>query len=179
MQRTTAAHDLPRFRRVIYQHSLGQHKDSLCDLSDAILTSARPATLARLSLASDLRRRWSPVSDALTDGCLYVPLRRCLLVAALPGVPAASQPLWAIDASTWPRPAAPTSPERTYAHRVAVGRSQRDVVAGWVYPWLVAFPAAQGSWVVPLDVLRRRPTAGTATALANSQRRPGEPESWR
>jgi hypothetical protein len=130
MQPTTAA-DLILFREVIYRHTLGQRKDSLCDLVDAILTSAGPATLARLSLAAGFRRRWSSVSDALSEGRLDVPLLRRLLVAALPAVPAGRRPVWAIDAATWPRPAAHTSPERTYAHRVAVGTPQRGVVAGW------------------------------------------------
>ena len=131
MQLTTASHDLRLFRRVIYQHTLGQRKDSLFDLTDAILTSTGPATLARLSRAPGFRRRWSSVSDALTDGRLDVPLLRRRLVAALPAVPAADRPLWAIDASTWPRPAAVTSRERTSAHRVAVGTPQSGVVGGW------------------------------------------------
>ena len=131
MQPTTASHDLSLFRRVIYQHTLSQRKDSLCDLIDAILTNTGPATLARLSLAPGFRRRWSSVSDALTDGRVDVPLLRRLLVAALPVGPADTRPLWALDASTWPRPAAVTSPERTDAHRVAVGTPQSGVVAGW------------------------------------------------
>ena len=169
MQLTTASHDLILFRRVIYQHTLGQRKDSLFELTDAILTSAGPATLARLSLAPGFRRRWSSVSDALTDGRVDVPLLRRLLVAALPVVPGGARPLWAIDASTWPRPAATTSRARTYAHRVAVGTPQSGVVGGWEYQWVVAVPEAQGSWVLPLDATRRRPTAGTATALASTQ----------
>ncbi len=171
MQPTTASHDLSLFRQVIYQHALGLRKDSLFDLTDAILTSAAPATLARLSLAPGFRRRWSSVSDALTDGRLDVPLLRRLLVAALPVVPAADRPLWAIDASTWPRPAATTSRERTYAHRTAVGTPQSGVGGGWEYQWLVAVPEAHGSWVLPLDVTRRHPAAGTATALAITQLR--------
>jgi len=171
MQMTTTSHDLMLFRRVIYQHALGQRKDSLFDLTDAILTSAGPATLARLSLAPGFRRRWSSVSDALTDGSMDVPLLRRLLVAALPAMPAADRPVWAIDASTWPRPAAATSRARTYAHRIAVGTPQSGVVAGWEYQWLVAVPEAQGSWVLPLDVTRRHPSAGTATALALTQLR--------
>src|SRR5687768_3357921 len=109
MQRTTASHDLMLFRGVIYRHTLGLRKDSLFDLTDAILTSAGPATLARLSLAPGFRRRWSSVSDALTAGRVDVPLLRRLLVAALPAAAADRRPLWAIDASTWPRPSAATS----------------------------------------------------------------------
>lgn len=171
MQLTTASHDLRLFRRLIYQHTLRQRKDSLFDLIDAVLTSAAPATLARLRLAPGFRRRWSAVSDALIEGHLDAPLLRRLLVAALPAVPAADRPLWALDASTWPRPAAAPSGERTYAHRVAVGTPQSGVVGGWEYQGLVAVPEAQGSWVLPLDIARRRPAAGAATALAITQLR--------
>jgi hypothetical protein len=171
MQTTPPHHDLSLFRRVIHQHALGLRKDSLCDLTDAILTSPTATTLARLSLAPGFRRRWSSGSDALTDGRVEVPTLRRLLVAALPTVPAGERPLWAIDASTWPRPAAHTSPERTYAHRVAVGTPQSGVVPGWEYQWLVAVPEPRGSWLLPLDVSRRRPTDASPTALAITQLR--------
>ena len=42
---------------------------------------------------------------------------------------------------------------------------------GWEYQWLVAVPEATRSWVLPLDVARRGPAAGTPTALAIAQLR--------
>ena len=74
-----------------------------------------------------------------------------------------------IDGTTWPRPSASTSPERTYCHRVAAGIPQDGVVPGWEYQWLVAVPEEQGSWVLPLDVRRRRPDSASPTALALEQ----------
>ena len=116
---------------MLYQHPVGQRKERLFDLPDAILTSAGPATLARRSLAPSCRRRWSSVADALTNGRVDGSLLRHLLVAALPADPAVARPVWAIDGATWPRPAATTSRERTDAHRIAVGTPQSGSVAGW------------------------------------------------
>jgi hypothetical protein len=44
-------------------------------------------------------------------------------------------------------------------------------VPGWEYQWLVRVPEAAGSRVLPLEVRRRAPGAGTATALALAQLR--------
>ena len=39
----------------------------------------------------------------------------------------------------------------------------------WAYQWLVAVPDAAGSWMLPLEVQRRGPTAKSATAAALDQ----------
>src|SRR5438128_11823143 len=85
--------------------------------------------------------------------------------------PAASseRPLWALDGTHWPRPAAATSAERTYERRVATGRPRDGVVPAWADQWLVAVPEARGSWILPLDVRRRGPTVGLPTTLALAQ----------
>jgi len=43
------------------------------------------------------------------------------------------------------------------------------VVPAWSYQWLVATPDVAGSWVLPLDVQRRGPTAKSATEVALEQ----------
>ena len=179
MQAPEQETDLARFRATLYATALGQRKDSLCDLLDAVLTADGPATLARLSLAAGFRRRWPSVSDALAAGALHLDLVRRLLVRSLPVARAtaatalpsrdALRPVWAVDGSTWPRPQAKTSPERTWGRQVHAGVPQDGVVPAWEYQWLVAVPEATGSWVLPLDVARRSPTAGTPTALALDQ----------
>jgi hypothetical protein len=172
---------LARFRATLYATALSQRKDSLCDLLDAVLTANGPATLARLSLAPGFRRRWPSVPDALAAGALHLDIVRALLVARLPPPPLlvagasplpsrdALRPVWAVDGSTWPRPQAKTSPERTWGRQVHAGLPQDGVVPAWEYQWLVAVPHAGQSWVLPLDVARRGPTAGTPTELALEQ----------
>src|SRR5207244_7998056 len=101
-------------------------------------TADGPATLARLSLAAGFRRRWPSVSDALAAGALHLDLVRRLLVRSLPVARAtaatalpsrdALRPVWAVDGSTWPRPQAKTSPERTWGRQVHAGVPQDGVV---------------------------------------------------
>jgi hypothetical protein len=172
---------LARFRAALYATALGKRKDSLCDLLDAVLTADGPAPLARLSLAPAFRRRWPSVSDALAAGELHVDAVRQVLVRHLPVAPPpaagpgagpardARRPVWAVDGSAWPRPQARTSPERTWGRQVHAGLPQDGVVPAWEYQWLVAVPHAGRSWVLPLDVARRSPTAGTPTELALDQ----------
>src|SRR5574341_456075 len=160
---------LARLRATLYATGLGHRKDSLFETLDAVLTADGPATLARLSLAPGFHRGWASVPDGLAAGQVHLDVVRALLVRTLPPLPSREllRPLWVGDASTWPRPEARTSPERTYCHRVTAGVPQSGIVAGWEYQWLVAVPEAPGSWILPLDVTRRPPpTCPTSTGLA-------------
>ncbi|MGH2456686.1 MAG: transposase [Candidatus Limnocylindria bacterium] len=171
MDITPAPPPLARFRAEFYQRALGLRRDALFALGDAVLAGAGPTSLVRRSLAPPFRRRWASAPDALADGTLDAAALRRLFTRALPAPPAESRPLWALDGSTWPRPAAKTSPERTYERCLNRGRPQAGIVAGWEYQWLVAVPEADGSWVLPLDVARRAPAAGSPTQLAICQLR--------
>ena len=73
------------------------------------------------------------------------------------------RPLWVIDGTNWPRPAARASGQRTWEYRPLPGWPQNGVVPAWAYQWLVGVPDVAGSWVLPLDVQRRGPTAMSAT----------------
>lgn len=170
MERTAAYGALARFRRQLYG-VLGHRKDTLFELAEAALVAPVRATLVRLSLASGFRRRWPSAPDALADGTLDADRLRALLAGHAAVPPPGDRVVWACDGTVWPRPAAATSPERTWGRRVAPGVPQDGVVPGWEYQWLVALPAAAGSWVLPLEVRRRAPGAGTPTDLALAQLR--------
>jgi DDE superfamily endonuclease len=156
------------FRRELYA-ALDHRQDSLFELVDAVLSTPERRSLVRLSLCPCFRRRWASACDALTDGRLEVRALRALFVAHLPAPADGERPLWVVDGTYWPRPAAPTSPERTWEPRPLPGKPQRGVVPAWEYQWLVAVPEAAGSWVLPLDVQRRGPTSGTPTQVAIQQ----------
>jgi hypothetical protein len=157
------------FRQELYQTVLGHRKDSAFELSEAVLCAGGPEPLVRLSLAPSFRRGWASAPDALADGTLDVDALRAQFVATLPPPPAGERELWVIDGTTWPRPHAVTSPERTYGHRVAAGIPQHGVVPSWEYQWLVRLPEPGGSWVLPLDLARRGPQNPSPTVLALSQ----------
>jgi hypothetical protein len=165
---TTPQVPLAHFRAECYQ-TFGRRRDSLFDLLDAVLTTEHPASLVRLSLAPGFRRAWPSLFDALSDGEIDHAALGRVWVRHLPPPAPDTRPLWALDGSTWPRPEARTSPERTCCRFVTAGIPESGIVPGWEYQWLVAIPEARGSWVLPLDIARRGPTAGTPTALAITQ----------
>ena len=165
MQTTLAWETLKQFRLAAYR-TLGRRKDSLFELMEAVLAGSGPATLVRLRLAAVFRRAWPSVSDALADGGVDAEAcRRLVQTTAIEPSPG-GRPVWALDGTVWPRPAAGTSPERTYGHRTTAGIPQDGVVPAWEYEWLVEVPAPGTGWVLPLDVERRGPGAGTPTAVA-------------
>lgn len=165
---TTPVSPLAHFRAELYQ-TFGRRRDALFDLLDAVLTGERVTSLVRVSLAPAYARRWPSIFDALTDGRLDAGALRRLLVRTLPRPASDRRELWALDGSGWPRPEAKTSPERTYTRFVTPGIPESGIVDGWEYQWLAAIPEDRGSWVLPLDVRRRGPTAVTATQLAIAQ----------
>jgi DDE superfamily endonuclease len=150
-------------------YALGLRQDSLFELMDAVLTAPERRTLVRLSLCPCFRRRWSSTCDALADGSLDVKALRALFqtYVALPA--RGERPLWAVDGTHWPRPAAGTSPARTWEYRPLPGKPQQGVVPAWAYHWLVQVPEPEGSWVLPLDVQPRGLTADTPTQVAIRQ----------
>jgi hypothetical protein len=122
-----------------------------------------------LSLTPLFRRRWASAPAAVQRGTLDIAACQHVVHTTLAQQPLADRPVWALDGTVWPRPAAHTSPGRTWVHRTTAGRPQSGVVPGWEYQWLVAVPEPGGSWVLPLDVTRRAPDGPTPTALAVSQ----------
>jgi hypothetical protein len=172
MSTTDSSRRLAAFRQEVYRRILGHRQDSLFEIMDALLTADGPATLARLSQAPSVRRRWPSFPDALAAGTLDQPALLRLLTTTLPAPAPGERAVWALDGTVWPRPQARTSPERTYGRTpLAGGRPDAVLRPSWEYQWLVALPEAAGSWMLPLDVRRRGPDAPAPTVLAIEQLR--------
>lgn len=176
MQNTTATTALAAFRHEVYHHTLGHRKDSLFELLEATLAAPGPTSLVRLTLSPPFTRRWASAPDALADGTLDpAAARRALAAQTTPALGEQAQVggrvVWAVDGTTWPRPAARTSPERTWGHRTNPGVPQEGVVPAWEYQWVVAVPLPGQSWVLPLAVDRRGPGEDRPTPLALRQLR--------
>lgn len=170
MEPTTIAR-LTRFRHRLYHEGLGLRRDAQFELLDAVLTGAGPTSLAERSLAPCFRRRWASAPDALADGTQHAAVLRRRFARAAPAPAAGGRPVWAVDGSSWPRPAAKTVAERTFCRVVTRGQPAEAMVGGWEYQWLALVPEAAGSWALPLDVRRRGPAVGTPTDLAIAQLR--------
>ena len=111
------------FRQELYD-ALGLRQDSLFELIDALLTAPERRTLVRLSLCPCFRRRWPSACDALADGTVDVGGLRALFQAHAPQPDPGERPLWVVDGTHWPRPAAATSPARTWEYRPLPGKPQ-------------------------------------------------------
>jgi hypothetical protein len=160
---------LATFRARLYHRVLDHRKDTLFELLDALSTGAGPVPLVHHSLSPVMHRGWASLPDALDAGTLKLTELRQVLVDYLPVAPDDGWPVWVVDGTHWPRPAAVTSPERTWEHRPSSGIPQHGLVPAWAYQWLVAVPLPGTSWTLPLDVRRRGPASGTPTALAITQ----------
>src|SRR5216683_387887 len=188
-QRTggNALDELAGFRAGWYR-CLWQRPDALFETTDAVLTAGPVPSLPYLSLEPVMRRGHGMVYQGLAEGKIDEDAVRDLLVACRPrSWPA----VFAIDASTYPRPEAEASPEREFHHHSCAGAHGKDgtVIPGWAFQWLSQLSFAGGSWsgsaTTGSCTATRRPAspagragpASTATAATGSSARtppPGE-----
>jgi hypothetical protein len=143
---------LARFRREL-RWCLWRRGDALFDLADAVLTAPHAGSLPYLSLEPCFRRGHGMVYQGLSEGGIDEEALRDLLAA----VRERDWPLvFAIDASTYPRPWAETSPGREFHHHACPGSHGGDgaAVKGWAFQWLSQVSFAHDSWTAPQDQVR-------------------------
>jgi hypothetical protein len=145
---------LRAFRRDVYG-CLRRRADALFELGDALLCARPVSSLPYLSLEPAFRRSWGMVYQGLAAGRVDPDaLRDVLVTHRPPGWPV----VFGVDASTVPRPWAPTSPDRQFQHAAKAGRVGADpVVAGWAWQWLSQLSFDADSWTAPQDVIRVGP----------------------
>jgi hypothetical protein len=132
---------LQQFRQALYD-SLGNARDAVFDLMDAVLVSPSIASFVSLSQSPVFRRQWPSVYGALQKSR---PPRAKLLKLLVSKIATDAQPLLAGDATGWSRPAAETLRERTFQ----VGKGQA-IAVGHSYSTLAWIPEESGSWALPL-----------------------------
>jgi hypothetical protein len=144
--------ELTAFRQQAYR-CLWRRADALFETMDAVLASGPVPSLPYLSLEPAFRRGHGMVYQGLAEGRIGEEALRGLLVACRPR----DWPLvFAIDASTYPRPWAATSPGREFHHHACPGSHGTDgaAVAGWAFQWLAQLSFAADSWTAPQDQVR-------------------------
>jgi hypothetical protein len=149
------------FRRTLYG-ALSRWGDALFELCDAALCVPAPVgSVPSLSLEPMFRRSHGSLYKALARGCIDAEALRGALVTHRPaGWPA----VFAIDASTWDRCDAETSPERGFYYSASKHSAGQPIVAGWSYQWIAGLDWAPDSWTAPLDALRIPPSADAVAA---------------
>ena len=152
---------LQRFRSDLY-HALSRWSDALFELGDATLCAPTPvSSVPSLSLEPVFRRSHGSLYKALDRGQVNAEAMRDLLVEHRP----AQWPLvFAVDASTWARCDAETSPERGFYYSASKHSAGQPIVAGWSYQWITQLDWAADSWTAPVDAARIPPTSDTTTA---------------
>jgi hypothetical protein len=139
---------LAGFRRGWYG-CLGRWADVLFELTDAVLCSGGPVTsLPRLSLEPVMGRGHGSGYAALADGQVDEARLEGLLARFAPG----SWPLvFAVDATTWPRAAAGTSPGRGLCYQPSRAGCGPPVVAGWGWQLVARLNFDRDSWTWPMS----------------------------
>jgi len=156
------------FRNDFYD-CLGSWADALFELTDAALCAPGPvSSVPALSLGPNFRRSHGSLYKALSRGEVDADGVRELLVRYRP----ADWPLvFAVDASTWERCDAETSPERGFYHSASKHSAGQPIVAGWSFQWVSQLNFEPGSWTAPLDAMRVPPTEdATDATVAQVQR---------
>lgn len=164
----TSAEALVGFRTALHG-CLNGWADALFELCDAVLCSPAPVgSVPSLSLEPVFRRSHGSVYKALARGRLDEDRLRRLLVASRP---AHWPAVFAVDASTWDRCDAETSPERGFYYSASKHSAGQPIVAGWSYQWITQLDWAPDSWTAPLDAMRIPPSADATTATIDQVRR--------
>jgi hypothetical protein len=140
--------------------------DATFELCDAALCAPAPvASVPVLSLEPIFRRSHGSLYKALARGGVDAKAMCDLLAEHRPR----DWPLvFAVDASTWARCDAETSPERGFYYSASKHSAGKPIVAGWSYSWITQLDWANNSWTAPMDA-RRIPPKADATALTVSQ----------
>jgi hypothetical protein len=140
--------------------------DAAFELTDAALCAPAPvSSVPTLSLEPVFRRSHGSLYKALDRGEVDAEAMRDLLVAHRPR----EWPLvFAVDASTWARCDAETSPERGFYYSASKHSAGKPIVAGWSYQWVTQLDWAHDSWTAPMDA-RRIPPAADATEVTATQ----------
>lgn len=137
---------LIQFRQAVHQN-LGQAKDALFELSDAIITMPSVQSFAELSCSQYFRRGWPSAYEALQDGR---PDRKRLLQLYSQQITDGERPILAGDHTAWPRVTAYTLRDRTVEHQPNPVPGGPPITLGHGYSTLVWVPEKKGSWAMPL-----------------------------
>ena len=161
---------LRSFRVGLYECFTGW-ADTLIELCDAIVCSPTAVhSVPSLSLEPVFRRGHGSLYKALDRGGIDTDRLRQLLVAHLPE-PGVGPRVFAVDASTWDRCDAETSPERGFYYSASKHSNGNPIVAGWLYQWITQLDWAPDSWTAPPDVIRLKPTINATTATIDQVQR--------
>lgn len=137
---------LIQFRQAAYA-LFGHAKDTLFELTDAVIQMRQVQSFVELSCAPAFRRKWSSAYEALQDGR---PNREGLQRLYLSQWSGAERLVLIGDHTAWSRLWSPTLQGCSYQHQPTPIPGRRPVTIGWGYGSLAIAPQPSGSWALPL-----------------------------
>lgn len=137
---------LKQFRWGVYT-LLGNGKDALFDLMDAVLVTRSVYSFVELSVSPVFRRQWSSIYEAIEDS---LPPRQELMQLYIAQLPQRGQLVLAGDHTAWSRPDAVTLKDRTYEYQAQPMSGAKPVTVGQGYSTIAWIPEETGSWALPL-----------------------------
>ena len=140
---------LIEFRQALYDNGFTCLKDAQFELLDALLLSGPIRSFPELSLNPVFRRQWPSAYAAVEDGGQDSNWLRRYLCSQVPGVE-----VFALDTTAWPRPSAPTLPDRQYVHSPTSAIGGSSTVVGHCYSMLSWIAQSRSSWALPVDIER-------------------------
>ncbi|MCY0927947.1 transposase [Streptomyces sp. H27-H1] len=140
-------------------------------MCDALLWTDGPVrTLVDLALAPEHRRGHGALYSGINQGRIDVArFRRALAAAPLPRA-SDGRLVLAVDVSSWLRPGAATSSDRSFRHTFGRGLGKHQMVPGWHYSIVAALESGRTSWTALLDAIRLEPGANVAAVTADQTR---------
>ena len=138
--------DQKEFRKRAYC-LLGNGKDCLFDLMDAVIISRSVPSFAELSLSPVFRRQWPSLYKVIERS---EPPRETLMKLYIECLPKSERLIIAGDHTAWPRLWAKMLKTRTYEHQPQTSQESKPVTVGPGYSSLVCVPEMEGSWALPL-----------------------------
>ncbi len=142
----TTVDQLKQFRQGVYT-ILGNAKDALFDLMDAVVVTRSVYSFVELSVSPVFRRQWSSIYEALSDSN---PPRSELMRLYTEQIPKTEQIVLAGDHTAWSRLEAVTLKDRTYEHQAQPMSGSKPVTVGQGYSTIAWIPEVEGSWALPL-----------------------------
>jgi hypothetical protein len=135
-----------QFRQAAYAQ-LGNARDALFELTDAVIQMRQVQSFAELSCAPAFRRQWPSAYEAIQDGR---PDRAGLLQLYLEQLKPDTPLVLAGDHTVWPRLWAGTLAGRSYQHQPTAIPGRRPITIGQGYSTLALIPETHSSWALPL-----------------------------
>lgn len=155
---------LREFRQAAYG-ILGNARDAVFELTDAVIQLRQVHSFAELSCAPVFRRKWSSVYEAIQDSR---PNREELLKLYLQQLDPGQRLILAGDHSAWSHLWAETLAERSYQHQPTPIPGRRPVTVGHGYATLAIIPEPNHSWALPFPqqrILNQKPAETGAQQL--------------